>query len=107
MKLNLRTLLLITFLFLLAMHVQAAGDAKRGEIRGETCLGCHGIVSYTNVYPSYRVPKLGGQHADYISAALKGYRSGERSHTTMRAQAAGLSDQDIDDIAAYFASIKE
>ncbi len=99
----LRILVLITLLT--CVQAFAAGDAERGEIRGETCLGCHGIASYTNVYPTYRVPKLGGQHAEYISAALKGYRSGERSHPTMNAQAAGLSDQDIEDIAAYFASI--
>ena len=100
------TLRILVFAFLLiSVQAVAAGDAKRGETRGETCLGCHGIASYTNVYPTYRVPKLGGQHAEYISAALKGYRSGERSHPTMNAQAAGLSDQDIEDIAAYFASI--
>ena len=87
------------------MQAYAAGDADRGRIRGETCLGCHGVASYTNVYPTYRVPKLGGQHAEYIGAALKGYRSGERSHPTMNAQASGLSDQDIADISAYFASI--
>lgn len=83
----------------------AAGDAERGKIRGETCLGCHGIESYTNVYPTYRVPKLGGQHAEYLIAALKAYRSGERSHPTMRAQASGLSDQEIEDISAYLATI--
>lgn len=100
------TLRILVFVFLLtSVQAFAAGDAERGAVRGETCLGCHGIASYTNVYPTYRVPKLGGQHAEYISASLKGYRSGERSHPTMNAQAAGLSDQDIEDIAAYFASI--
>lgn len=100
------TLRILVFVCLLtSAQAFAAGDAKRGEVRGETCLGCHGVVSYTNVYPTYRVPKLGGQHAEYISAALKGYRSGERSHPTMNAQASGLSDQDIEDISAYFASI--
>ena len=75
----------------------------RGAIRGETCLGCHGVVSYTSVYPTYHVPRLGGQHPEYLVAALKAYRSGERSHATMRAQASGLSDQDIEDVVAYFA----
>ena len=93
-------------LLVVSSHTFAAGDAARGEIRGETCLGCHGVTSYTNVYPTYKVPKLGGQHAEYIAAALKGYRSGERSHKTMRAQAANLSDQEIEDIAAYLASLK-
>ena len=68
-----------------------------------TCLGCHGIDDYKNVYPTYSVPELDGQHARYLIAALKEYRSGERSHATMHMQAASLSDQDIEDIAAYFA----
>jgi cytochrome c553 len=51
------------------------------------------------------VPKLGGQHAQYLADALKGYRAGLRSHPTMRAQAATLSDQDIEDIAAYFSAM--
>ena len=106
MNAHLRIILLSTVLLLLCgLQAHAAGDPERGAIRSETCLGCHGIASYTNVYPTYRVPKLGGQHAEYLSAALKGYRSGERSHPTMRAQASNLSDQDIDDVAAYFASI--
>ena len=94
---------------LLAMAGQAyaVGDPQQGAIRGETCLGCHGVVSYTNVYPTYRVPKLGGQHVEYLVAALKSYRSGERAHSTMHAQASGLSDQDIEDIAAYFAAIQK
>ncbi len=85
----------------------AEGDAEQGEVLAYTCLGCHGIAGYRNQYPSYRVPKLGGQHATYITIALRAYRSGERSHPTMRANASVLSDQDIDDIAAYFESFGE
>ena len=94
-------------LLVISTQAYAVGDAARGAVVGETCLGCHGVSSFTNVYPTYKVPKLGGQHADYLAAALKAYRSGERAHATMRAQASRLSDQEIDDIAAYFASIKE
>jgi cytochrome c553 len=83
-----------------------AGDAAAGKTKAQTCLGCHGIASYTNVYPTYHVPKLGGQHADYLVAALKAYHSGERQHRTMHAQASSLSTQDIADIAAYFSSFK-
>jgi cytochrome c553 len=93
-------------LLVISPHTFAAGDVARGEALAETCLGCHGIASYTTVYPTYKVPKLGGQHADYMAAALKSYRSGERSHKTMRAQAARLSDADIADIASYLASLK-
>jgi len=50
------------------------------------------------------VPKLGGQHADYIVAALKAYKTGERSHPSMKGIAASLSDQDMEDLAAYYAS---
>ena len=81
----------------------AAGDAQRGKQLGYTCLGCHGIENYKNVYPTYNVPKLVGQHPEYLIAALKGYRGKDRSHGTMYAQASSLSDQDIDDIAAYLA----
>ena len=84
-------------------QASAAGDADRGKALSYTCLGCHGIENYKNVYPTYSVPELGGQHASYIIAALKEYRSGERSHATMHQQAESLSDQDIEDIAAYFA----
>jgi len=76
------------------------------EELSSTCLGCHGIVSYNNIYPSYKVPMLGNQHKDYLVAALKAYRSGERAHPTMRAHAANLSDQDISKIADYFSSFR-
>ncbi len=80
------------------------GDVARGETLSYTCLGCHGVPGYRNVYPSYHVPKLGGQNADYLEIALQAYRRGSRFHQTMQAQAASLTDQDIADIAAYFAS---
>jgi cytochrome c553 len=79
----------------------AAGDAARGKQLGYTCLGCHGIESYKSVYPTFSVPKLRGQHPEYIVLALKGYAKGERNHPTMHAHAATLSDQDMEDIAAY------
>lgn len=83
----------------------AEGNLERGETLAYTCLGCHGIEGYRNAYPSYRVPRLGGQKAAYIVAAVQSYRDGLREHATMAAQAASLSDQDVEDIAAYIASI--
>ncbi|MEC9364485.1 MAG: c-type cytochrome [Sinimarinibacterium flocculans] len=82
----------------------AQGDAEAGRVKSSTCMGCHGIPKYNNAYPTYRVPKLGGQPAAYLASALKAYRSGERPHPTMHAQAASLSDQDIADIAAFLSS---
>ena len=96
--------LLLAMVFL-AQPALAEGDAEAGQELGYTCLGCHGIEGYRNAYPSYRVPKLGGQKAGYLVIALKGYRSGERSHPTMRAQATSMSDQEIEDVAAYLASL--
>ena len=105
MRLLLRTSSLFIFLFS-ASASYAAGNPEQGKLKAETCLGCHGVPSYTNVYPTYHVPRLGGQHADYIVAALKSYQAGERSHGTMQAQAAGLSEVDMVDIGAYFQSLQ-
>jgi len=80
------------------------GDATRGAVLSNTCMGCHGIDGYRNAYPSYRVPKLGGQHPEYVVIALQGYKNQTRPHKTMHAQAATQSDEDIRDIAAFFAS---
>ncbi len=79
----------------------AAGDPALGEKKFYTCYGCHGNENYRNAYPDYRVPKLRHQHAAYIVAALKEYKNGDRPHATMHAQAVSLSDQDMEDIAAY------
>ena len=86
------------------MPITLEGNAERGEVIGETCKGCHGIPGYFNANPAYHVPKLGGQNADYIEVALQGYRRGTRGHDTMQAQASSLTDQDIADVAAFFAT---
>lgn len=104
----------IFFVAIAAMLSQAApaqdsnqGDAERGKVIAYTCFGCHGIPQYKNVYPTYPVPKIGGQTYGYIVSALQAYRAGDRNHATMQAQANTLSDQDIQDIAAYFVSRNE
>jgi cytochrome c553 len=79
------------------------GDPHQGKLISYTCLGCHGIDGYKNAYPMYSVPKLEGQNPEYLAAALHGYRDGDRSHITMHDQAETLSDQDIADIASFFA----
>ena len=94
--------LLTTLALVLGAQAFAAGDVKHGKELSYTCLGCHGIDDYKNTDPTYSVPKLTGQHPEYLVAALKEYRGGERSHATMHQQAASLSDQDMEDIAAYF-----
>ncbi len=92
-------------LFALASaNALAQGDRVAGEAKAVTCLGCHGIPGYQNVYPTYSVPLVAGQNEAYLVDALKAYRSGDRPHKTMQAQAGALTDQDIQDIAAYFAA---
>lgn len=81
----------------------AQGDAAAGEAEARTCLGCHGIPGYQNVYPTYKVPRIAGQNEAYLVEALKAYKAGNRDHKTMAAQAASLSEQDMKNIAAYFA----
>lgn len=95
----------IAALLLLTGAAAAEGDPEAGAAIGYSCLGCHGIEGYRNAYPSFRVPKLGGQTATYLEIALRGYRDGMREHPTMVAQAASLSDQQITDVAAFLASL--
>ncbi|MHB1244971.1 MAG: c-type cytochrome [Sulfuriferula sp.] len=91
----------------LAPVVHAAGDPVAGKSKNSMCIGCHGIAGWRTAYPTvYSVPYLGGQHADYIVAALKAYKSGERNFATMRAIAASLTDQDMEDLAAYYSEGK-
>ena len=90
----------------LASTGQAAGDPAAGKAKFETCSGCHAIAGYTNAYPTYHVPRLGGQHADYVVLALKAYQNSERWHPTMHANATPLSEQEMQDIAAYLSSFK-
>lgn len=97
--------LLVAISGIFAFGNSVAADLERGEVIAYTCLGCHGIEGYRNAYPSYRVPKLGGQKEAYLVVALQGYRTGTREHTTMNAQAESLSDQDIEDVSAYLATL--
>ena len=94
--------ILLSLLFcLVSINASAAGDYEAGKIKAYTCTGCHGIVGYKNTYPTYHVPRIGGQNTEYLVIALQGFKSGEREHKTMNLQAEALSDQDIEDIAVY------
>ncbi|KRG85401.1 MULTISPECIES: c-type cytochrome [Stenotrophomonas] len=84
----------------------AAGNAEAGRTLAYTCQGCHGITGYKNAYPSYRVPKIGGQSAQYLAQALTEYREGKRKHPTMQAQSMSFSTQEIADLAAYLSTLK-
>ena len=79
------------------------GDAARGAQKVQMCQGCHGIEGWRTAYPEvYKVPRIAGQHEAYLVKALQEYKSGDRSHPSMRAIASSLSDQDMADVAAYY-----
>ena len=103
-RLQLLGLAVATTLFA-ATSAHAEGDKAAGRKLVYTCAGCHGVPGYTNAYPQYPVPKIAGQNEQYIVNALHGYKSGDRVHPTMDAQAERLSDTDIQNIAAYLSSL--
>lgn len=87
-------------------NANAAGDAQAGQTKAAMCSGCHGSngISAADMYPN-----LAGQHADYIVKQLKAFKDGTRTNDNgmMKPMAAGLSDQDMADIAAYYSTIKK
>jgi len=88
------------------MSAHADGNAEAGKKKFYTCEGCHSVPGYTNTYPTYHVPRIGGQHADYVVAALQAYQDGERKHGSMKGNAESLSEQDREDIAAYVSKFR-
>lgn len=89
-----------------AASVVLIGNAQSGRTLAYTCQGCHGVEGYKNAYPSFHVPRIGGQSAEYLAQALTEYKKGNRKHPTMQAQAQSFSDQDIADLSAYLSSVK-
>ncbi|QDZ28562.1 cytochrome c [Noviherbaspirillum sp. UKPF54] len=90
-----------------AAAADVAGNADAAKNKVAMCIGCHGIPGYKATFPEvYQVPMIGGQSAKYIESALNQYKKGDRKNPSMRGIAAGLSDQDIADVAAYYAQQK-
>lgn len=80
------------------------GDPVAGARKNSMCIGCHGIPEYKTAFPVlYRVPKIAGQNEAYLVASLQAYKSGDRSHPSMKAISASLTDQDMADLAAFYA----
>ncbi len=80
-----------------------AQDVKAGEKKIAMCIGCHGIPGYQASFPEvHKVPMIAGQNAKYIVSALQAYAKGDRKHPTMRGIAGSLSEQDMNDVAAYY-----
>lgn len=84
-----------------ATSAQAAGNPAAGKDKSEACAACHGPKGNTS---NSMYPKLAGQHESYLLRALQDYKSGARDNAVMAGQVSGLSEQDMEDLAAYFAS---
>ena len=90
----------------LTAHAQGVtGDAQAGQKKADMCIGCHGIPGYQNSFPEInKVPMISGQSDKYIVSALNAYKKGERKHPSMRGIAGSLSEQDMADLGAFYAS---
>lgn len=80
----------------------ASGTAAAGKKKAATCEACHGTDG-NGIAPNY--PALAGQYQDYLEQVLHEYKDGQRTNAIMNGMAAPLTDQDIDDLAAYFSSM--
>ncbi len=98
---NITGYLVLALGLVIASTVQAEGDPAAGKAKSAVCAGCHGADG-NSMNPEW--PKLAGQHQGYIAKQLRDYKSGNRKNPTMIGMVAGLSDQDMQDLAAYFAS---
>jgi cytochrome c553 len=101
---KLTALLVLAGLAHVAVAAEVVGNAQNAKAKIEMCIGCHGIPGYKATFPEvFQVPMIGGQSARYIESALQAYKKGERKHPSMKGIAASLSDQDIADVAAFYA----
>lgn len=84
-------------------NVQAGGDPAAGKAKSDNCTGCHGRNGKSTIPTN---PSLAGQQEAYLVKAIKDYRDGKRKDPMMSSMVTGLSDADIADLAAFYASIK-
>ena len=98
-----RPLLILSVFALMSPAALAGGNIAAGEARSIVCAGCHGPkgISTNPMWPS-----LAGQNEQYLAKQLRDFRDGKRANPVMAPMAQGLSDEDIEDLAAYYASLK-
>jgi cytochrome c553 len=92
----------IFMLVLSVSQVSAGGNIESGKAKSAVCASCHGV---DGISPAPIYPHIGGQYADYLLHSLRGYKSGERKNVIMQGMVMALSDNDLKDLAAYYASL--
>ena len=97
-----RTLISFALLSAFAVAAHAEGNVDNGKQKSQPCAACHGADGNKTIDPQY--PRIAGQYPDYLAKALRDYKSGARKNAVMAGFATTLSDQDIEDLAAYFSS---
>jgi cytochrome c553 len=97
-----RTLISFALLCGFAAAAHAEGNVDNGKQKSQPCAACHGADGNKTIDAQY--PRIAGQYADYLAKALRDYKSGARKNAVMAGFATTLSDQDIDDLSAYFAA---
>jgi cytochrome c553 len=97
------TLLALSFAMAASASAMAGGNVEAGKAKSGVCAGCHGADGNSQ---TAMFPKLAGQHEDYLYHSLKDYKTGKRKNPIMNGQVASLSDQDMQDLAAFFAKQK-
>lgn len=102
MKIKYILFTIIGVLTVSSSNIALAGDAATGKEKSAMCAACHGADG-NGTDPQY--PKLAGQHADYLAKSMRDYKSGDRKDPIMASMVAGLSEDDIEDLAAFYASL--
>jgi cytochrome c553 len=100
---NISALILILSGFFLSVSIQAAGDAAAGKSKAALCAACYGPegISTTDIWPN-----LKGQKYGYLVKQIKAFRDGSRNDPSMQPMVANLTDEDVENLAAYFSSMK-
>ena len=98
-----KILLSMAVTFLLMSGYAVAGDVAAGKIKSSQCAACHGVKG---ISPMGLYPNLAGQKEQYLVKQMNDFRSGARKDPTMQAMSAALTDANVADLAAYYASIK-
>jgi cytochrome c553 len=102
MSVRARTVAVVAAVLALVAGPAAAADVEAGKKKAqEVCAACHNLDGVSTIPEN---PKLAGQYPDYLAKALRDYKSGARKNPIMAGMAQGLSQKDIDDVSAYFAS---